>query len=477
MRYAFLATYLLVSTLAGAGSPFGIQVLDDTSGQPIPMVTLETVHGLRYVSDSSGLVAFDEPGMLQRRVFFSISSPGYTFPKDNFGFAGLSLDTSPGATTTIKMVRINVAERLYRLTGQGIYRDTLLLGKDAPLSHPNLNGGVLAQGEVQMVSFQNKLLWVWGDTKRPAHPLSNVRGTAALSEPPGATGDTPSVGILFNYFTNDRDEPQPILSGKEPGSLHFDGMVTVKDMMGNEHVLCHYARTDSDHKTQEQGIAEWNTQLHEFERMIVLSADYTWQFPQGQATRVTDESGDHFYFASPFCNVRVAAMYEAMLTPGSYEALSYDEDKGVIRWQQTQPPMTREQEDKWATKKWIKRSEARCQLEVADNGRELTPTSGSVHWNAYRKAFILICTDDKGDVWYAECKKVDGPWHAAVRIATHNEHPFTSVVHHDLFDQKDGQIILLEGVVNDPNATRYDGNAIVYRLDLNDERLSDAHVK
>jgi hypothetical protein len=141
MRHALLSICLLAGSIATAAAPFGIQVLDDTSGQPIPMVTLETVHGLRFTSDSSGLIAFDEPGMLQRRVFFSVKSPGYTFPKDNFGFAGLSLDTTPGATTTIKLVRTNIAERLYRLTGQGIYRDTLLLGKDAPISHPNLNDG------------------------------------------------------------------------------------------------------------------------------------------------------------------------------------------------------------------------------------------------------------------------------------------------------------------------------------------------
>lgn len=477
MRLGAFTICLLANTFACAASPFGIQVLDDSTGQPIPMVALETVHGLRFLTDSSGLVAFDEPGLLQRRVFFTVTSPGYTFPKDNYGFAGLSLDTIPGSVTTIKMVRTNIAERLYRVTGQGIYRDTTLLGKDAPLSRPNLNGGVLAQGDVQVALFQNKLLWVWSDTKRPTHPLANVRGTAALSEPPGINGDAPAVSILFNYLTNDRDEPQPILAGKEAGSVRFEGMVAVKDIVGAEHVLAHYARSDTDHKLIEHGIAEWNAQLHEFERLIILGEEYVWQFPQGQAVRVKDQTGERVYFASPFCHVRVPARYEAMLSPGSYESLSFNDDKGDVVWQKKEPPMTRELEDRWATKRWIQRSAERIQLESAATHKKINPTSSSIHWNAYRKAFLLICADSTGDVWYAESRQVDGPWRNAVLIATHGEHAFTSVVHHDLFDQKDGQVILFQGVVNDASATRYHGNALMYRLDLADARLNGALVK
>ena len=477
MCHRFFIFCLSVCTVALASPPFGIQVLDEMTGRAVPMVTLETVNGLRFVSDSSGLIAFDEPGLMKRRVFFEITSPGYTFPRDNFGFAGLAMDTIPGATTTIKVVRTTVAERLYRLTGQGIYRDTVMLGKDAPVSRPNLNGGVLAQWDVQVVSFQNQLLWAWGETKRPTHPLGNSRGSVALSELPGGDGDVSSAGVMLRYFTNDRDEPTPALSGREPGSLRFDGMVVVKDMMGGEHVLAHYSRSDSGLKVLEQGVVEWNPQRHEFERMIVLGEEYAWQFPQGQAARVTNETGDYFYFANPFCHVRVPARYEAMLTPGSYEALSHDDEKGVICWQHVKPPMTREDENKWVSKKWIKRSETRAQLDIAANGKPVVPASGSIRWNPYRNNFIFICADAMGDVWYAESKSVDGPWCDAVLIATHGGKPFTGVVHHDLFDQQGGRVILFQGVVNDPGISRYDGNALMYQLDLADERLDDAHVK
>ena len=43
---------------------------------------------MRYVTDSNGIIAFDEPGMMGQEVFFHVASHGYEYPKDFFGNRG-----------------------------------------------------------------------------------------------------------------------------------------------------------------------------------------------------------------------------------------------------------------------------------------------------------------------------------------------------------------------------------------------------
>ena len=61
-----------------------------------------------------------------------------------------------------------IAERLYRLTGEGIYRDSMLAGLPVPTRTPMLgNGQVLGQDTAVAVPYAGKLFWIWGDTIGP----------------------------------------------------------------------------------------------------------------------------------------------------------------------------------------------------------------------------------------------------------------------------------------------------------------------
>ncbi len=168
--------------------PYRIEVVDDETGRGVPLVDLRTVNAIRYVTDSNGIVAFDEPGLLGRKVFFHIQSHGYEFPKDGFGYRGLALKTSPGGSAQIKIKRLNIARRLYRITGAGIYRDSLLTGASIPIKEPVLNGQVLGQDSVLTGLFEGKIFWFWGDTNRPGYPLGNFHTPGATSERPGDGG-------------------------------------------------------------------------------------------------------------------------------------------------------------------------------------------------------------------------------------------------------------------------------------------------
>ena len=121
---------------------FKIQVVDRQTGRGVPLVELRTTNNVRYYTDSNGIVAYYEPGLMNREVFFFVESHGYEFPKDGFGMHGTRLKTSPGGSAIIKIDRHNIAERLYRVTGQGIYRDSILTDTPVPLKKPLLNGQV-----------------------------------------------------------------------------------------------------------------------------------------------------------------------------------------------------------------------------------------------------------------------------------------------------------------------------------------------
>src|SRR5690606_3783056 len=108
---------------AWAQAPFAIKVVDESTGRGVPLVQLETVPHEIFITDSNGYVAITDPLLLNRKVYFTIFSHGYEYPKDGFGHAGVALHTKPGKEEVIKIKRINLAERLYRITGAGIYRD------------------------------------------------------------------------------------------------------------------------------------------------------------------------------------------------------------------------------------------------------------------------------------------------------------------------------------------------------------------
>jgi len=52
----------------------------------VPLVELETVNGFKFVTDNAGRVAFHEPGLMGREIFFTVRSHGYEASKDGFGF-------------------------------------------------------------------------------------------------------------------------------------------------------------------------------------------------------------------------------------------------------------------------------------------------------------------------------------------------------------------------------------------------------
>src|SRR6266480_3735932 len=91
MIRALINAGLLVALVAAAPAalgarpePFAIQVVDEQTGRGVPLVELKTVSNLRFYTDSAGLVAIDDPGLMGQLVFFHVRSDGYEMEADGF---------------------------------------------------------------------------------------------------------------------------------------------------------------------------------------------------------------------------------------------------------------------------------------------------------------------------------------------------------------------------------------------------------
>jgi len=192
---------------------FGIHVVDSKTGRGVPLVELKTVSNIRYVTDSAGWAAIDDPALMGHLVYFGVSSHGYDFPADGFGSRGVRLNVVSGKEAEIKINRVNIAERLYRITGEGIYRDSVMLGKPVPIEQPLLNAQVTGQDSDQPIIYKNKIRFFWGDTGRQSYPLGHFGMAGATAGLPGAGGLDPSLGINLKYFTDKDGFSRPMVEG------------------------------------------------------------------------------------------------------------------------------------------------------------------------------------------------------------------------------------------------------------------------
>ncbi|EMI18312.1 coagulation factor 5/8 type domain protein [Rhodopirellula maiorica SM1] len=107
-----------------------IHVVDDDSGWPVPLVELRTTHQVRFVSDNAGVIAIDDPSLLDREVYFHVMGHGYEIPADGFGFRGVRLTPRRGQTLTVAVHRTAIAKRIGRLTGSGLFAESHKLGDE-----------------------------------------------------------------------------------------------------------------------------------------------------------------------------------------------------------------------------------------------------------------------------------------------------------------------------------------------------------
>jgi hypothetical protein len=488
------------SETAGA-RVFRIHVVEEGTGRGVPLVELKTVNQIRYFTDSNGIVAFDEPGLFGRKVFFTITSHGYEVEKDGLGYRGKALEVGHGGSADIVIRRINIARRLYRVTGGGIYRDSVLTGDSVPIREPLLNGKVFGQDSVVNAVYQGKIYWFWGDTNRPDYPLGNFHVPGATSELPAQGGLEPEIGVDLSYFLDDQGFARPIAPLPGEGPTWISGLVVLKDRDGRERMFATYAKIRKMLEVYERGLAEFNPQSLRFEKVAQFpeARAYAGEFPDGHPFLHQDKGIEYVYFASPYPLVRVPANSDQLKKVDLCEAYSclkpgtklsqqqFDRaPDGHLRygWKTGTQLLRQEQQTKLIVDRRIKPDEVLLNLRDIDSGKVVVAHGGSVYWNAYRGRWVMITVESYGstsllgEVWYAEADSPPGPWVYARKIVTHDKYSFYNPKQHPMFDKDGGRIIFFEGTYtttfsgNHDPTPRYDYNQIMYQLDLSDPRLA-----
>ncbi|MCB9685734.1 MAG: hypothetical protein H6735_11900 [Alphaproteobacteria bacterium] len=553
-----------------ATAPFGLHLLDQ-GGQPAPCVELHTTDGQRLVSDETGWVAFDEPGLVDERVWFEVTPTlNYTLAPDALGFRGQAFDvveggredlvleklsdppacvlgtinrdllltgatddpfeilvvdssgrgvpmvhvTGPvaeywtdsggriavrdpslygrsvtfeidalhgyqgspfqatvteGGSTTTSVVRTNVADRLYRVTGRGIYRDSVLLGQNVPIDEGLLNARVMGQDSVMVVPGQNADVWLYGATVGPGYPVSGVDVAGALARPLA----DPEDGVNLSYFLDGVSGSPRLVLDVPKGvdeTLSVAGPALVDDN-GVPKTVVFYAKSDGV-DVIERGVTVWNQATLTFEHEVAWST-----VAPAVGVSVPNNRGGDVYLEEGF---RFPATLEDAGTP-------------LNSWEVYTPTLANGSTDTWpdGSERWTwrlirDRLDART---VADEdppvdvatGAAVVPYSDSIAYSPYRHRWQRVFNQTGGtssllgDVWYAEADAPTGPWPYAVRIVEHDGYNvYDPYIHAELGS---GRRMLFELTMSNRLTTsdpipRYDYNQTMYALETADVRVT-----
>jgi len=442
---------LCAETVASANPYFRIEIVDSENNWAVPLVELKTVDQARYISDNAGVIAFNEPDLMGKEVWFDIKSHGYSVQKDGFGYQGVRLKPVAGEKAVVKVKRDMIAKRIGRLTGGGLFAESQKTGADLDWQ----DAGVVGCDTVQTTPYKDHIFWAWGDTSLSNYPLGIFNTSAAKTPLPGENFTYPAqppLKLKYELFRNQEGRPRGVIPLPSEGPIWIGGTLSLKDVQGQEHLCTVYSKIKGFLQANEKGLAVWNDEKQEFEVVKKL-----WEkssgvpmpvFPEGNQAFWTDDQGKEWVlFGSPLPSIKCLATYEAWLDSEHWEAVS--------------TPRV---------------------LQSAKDNAQVRLHSGSMQWSDYRKRWVAIFVENGGtsalgEVWYTEAPTPSGPWLKAVKIITHDRYTYYNPRLHPELLPTDCTYLLLEGSYSkefsgrEVATSRYDYNQILYRVDLDDPRL------
>jgi hypothetical protein len=451
-----LSAGLMRQTAVSAPAPCRIEVVDKACGWPVPLVELQTLHGVRFVTDNAGIIAFDLPELMGRETWFEVRGQGYEVKKDDFGYAGIRFTPEPGQVHRVEVERTIIARRLGRITGGGLFGESQKMGVESAWRE----SGLLGSDSVQNAVYHGKLFWLWGDTTLPKYPLGIFDSTGATTSPQPLASFEPPLRLALDYFKDEQGAPRGLAKMPGEGPTWISALVSLPDAQGREHLVATYVKDQGFLHIYRQGLAVWDDASESFKLSRLLweetaATPHPPLAPDGHAVKWTDDAGKAWaLFCNPFPMMRCPATFEAWEDSHS--------------WEQLAPQNF---------------------LLAAATHEKVRVHSGSMAWNPWRKRWVtvLVQADGKpsllGEVWYAEARAPTGPWGPAVKILSHDNYTFYNPSLHVEFTPENSPILLFEGTYsgdfarNPPRTPRYDYNQVLYRLDLDDPRLRPAHVE
>lgn len=492
-----LAGSLQPVTAAAAIAPdvFLLKFVDSATGRPVPLVEIELFNALRLSSDNLGHIAIREPDLDGRKVRILIRGHGYQYPhRDFFGERAATLQVMPGQSATIRLERRCIAERLYRITGSGRYRDTILAGLSGDDEHHSLPGNVVGIDSAVPVIWNNRLFCFWGDALSPW--TMNLSGTGG--EIMTADAAVPDERLPISYFCSEDGFTRHMIEPATPGFVWIETVVPLVTGPGSNTVLvARYVKHRTLEEAVETGFALFNPRRQQFKPIKTIRS--TRHHKSAHAVPVTCD-GHRGFCIQPW--ERVPSDLATFIRPENYqyfsclrqvndrEKESFSADDGrfyavdrdrngrpVFSWRRGGLPFTPALQRNLQKKGLIGPDERWLHLTEIGTGKQLEDFSGSIAWNSYRNRWVMIAQGNTGEIWFSEADTFTGPWIYARKIAEHEGYNFYNPVHHSWFDRDDGRIIYFEGTYTafftdkEYKTPRCDYNQVMYRLDLSDPRL------
>ena len=72
MKLSSCLLFLAFTIASRAVEPCRIEIVEERTGWPVPLVELRTTHHARFVSDNAGRIAFDLPELMGRETWFEV---------------------------------------------------------------------------------------------------------------------------------------------------------------------------------------------------------------------------------------------------------------------------------------------------------------------------------------------------------------------------------------------------------------------
>jgi hypothetical protein len=493
-----LQTRLLAGAVPGASQCFALRTVDSVTGRGVPLVELATSAGDAYWSDSQGMIAYCDPDAIGKKVTFTVTADGYALATGT----SVTAATVAGGSQTVDVVRELPGQRLYRVTGQGSYRDSTLLGLTTPVANPNVNGLVMGQDTPSTFVFGGKVYWLWQDTGRAAYPLGNFASSGATSAFPADGGLSPDLGVNATYFVGTDGFSRgmvdttgdPLLKAGSSAPVWLGQVAVVLDPQSQPHAFGRYYVAASSNPWSALSELDASTSKFTFVADFPSGAP----LPSGRSTIVNDTSGPHAYWGNP---VRFPATVSGIENVGGYDVYTAYSAKGsttlarnadgtlAYAWQAggsivTQAALTTAKVPlDQALDGHLTDVVGGGGVQVA-NGPGISAFGSSSMWNDYRKRYSEVIQQEYGqsflgESWYAEGDTPLGPWVFTRKVVTHGTtgYTFYNPDIMPMLSEAGGRIVFFDATytrayTNLSPTPRYDYNEIMYRIDLDDPAMA-----
>lgn len=455
-----------------------IDVLDEETGRGVPLVVLE-LGTERWVSDSEGHIALDPLGAQDQIVDASVWSHGFSFADGG----SVSLDLTPGLTHELVGTRLMPAERLYRVTGGGIHRDGVLLGLDVPLSRPTIAGLVVGQDSVFTAEHRGELVWIWGDTNRPAYPLGNFHASGATSAVAGPGVLDPELGVDLEYFVDANGFSRgmaPTETVPGAGVTWLAGLVSVPSAAGDDRLHATFAMVLPDFSKTRFGMLIYDDTNERFVDGVDFDlAAQEARWPHENAFVVRHGAAAWVQYHVP---VRIPATSEALLDLATYERFTPwsdasatvverdDAGRPVYRWRAGGIPFATLESEGLAAQERLDGHVVDVATAEAFQVHENGSTERNEHLGRWTRLIIPFWA--LGETWLALSDTPMGPWVYATRVVVHEQYSFYNPRHHRELDGEHGRRMRFDGTYtnsfsgNPDQTPRYDYNQVMYALDV-----------